>query len=161
MNEFWKIVGVIIFVLIASYAGIKYDLYKLNRLTETIEMAKKQSPKRGAPAVDVEIPDGFSAVSGVNTPAWDFSKDATLQAHVLSKKEVKKGGKILSDTRVLVVKTSDGDLHAVWESALLGDLFDQAEAGDEVYMQFVGTEPSKKKGQSDTKLFKTGIKKAK
>lgn len=115
--------------------------------------------KLGAPKTQTGIPKGFNAVSGVNVPAWDFDKNAIFQGVVLNVKDVHKGGKILSDTRVMTAKDDDGNVWAIWESALLGDLFDQSEAGDEVYMQLDGYEPAKKANQSDTKMFTTGIKK--
>lgn len=124
-------------------------------------MAKKAAAKKGAPSVESAIPEGFTAVSGVNTPAWDFENNDTIQGEVLSIKAVRKGGKILSDTRVMTVKeNSSGNVFAVWEAALLGDLFDVAKPGKEIFIRYDGVDTSKapKKGQSPTKLFTTGIK---
>jgi hypothetical protein len=63
-----------------------------------------------------------------------------------------KRGKKMEDARLCDVETEDGQRFTVWESAVLAPLFNDCEAGTEVYIAFEGYGVAKK-GQNAPKLF--------
>lgn len=109
-------------------------------------MAKrKKSVKHSSPMFD--IPSGYKITSTNFAPPWEYKKNTTLEGEVIEIKDVKKGGKIKKDTRIMTVRNGSGDPVAVWESSALRVLFDQAEEGSEVFIKYHGEK--KVKGQKN------------
>lgn len=76
----------------------------------------------------VLLPSGFEPMqSGDFAPTWDMKKNRTVQGVVVGIKELKKGGKIKNDTRILTIKQPDGTQISVWQSASIRAVFDTAE----------------------------------
>lgn len=108
-------------------------------------MAKKSKKlsKQSSPMFD--IPEGYSIISTNFAAPWQYKKNPVLEGEVVEIKDVKKGGKIKKDTQIMTVKPQDGEMVAVWKSAALNVLFDQVEAGSEIYIKYKGEK--KVKGQ--------------
>lgn len=85
----------------------------------------KQKTKAGR----VLLPAGFEAIQtgGNFAPTWDMKKNPVIQGVVVGIKELKKGGKIKNDTRILTIKQANGEEVSVWESASIRAVFDTAQ----------------------------------
>jgi hypothetical protein len=118
-------------------------------------MAKNQT----APAAPTsELPEGFEMVTGQFPDAWDFDAEPVLTGEWMGSRDaqVKQGTKTV--TRLVAnIRTADGQLHALWESAGLAGLFDKARLGDVVWIRFDGL-GTPKPGMNAPKLFTTAIK---
>lgn len=106
----------------------------------------------------VKLPPGFRQVSSGNfPPIWNFKAQPVLQGTVHEIKTVAtKIGRKAQDTRLMVIADADGVLTSVWESAALSGLFDEAQKGDKVHIQFTGMIKIKGR-QQPMKGFTAGI----
>lgn len=112
--------------------------------------------KRQAPG----LPSGFTAIEGY-APKWDHEAEPVLQGTWGKVRDVEvirgRGKKAESDTaQVCDVTKEDGHAVAVWNSAGLKQLFETAEEGQEVYIEFLGMGEAKK-GQNAPKLFRCAV----
>jgi len=128
--------------------------------------AKKTSTRKPATASanlpqSNDIPEGMKQMGGGYAPSWKPEEvGESVHAAVTDKvREVEmKIGRKQVTRRVVEVTTLDGDNRwAIWESAALGDLFDdlaemEDPIGTEVYLRFDGL-GKKKAGQNPPKLF--------
>lgn len=115
----------------------------------------KSKVKHSAPMFD--IPEGYKITSTNFAAPWDYKKNNILEGEVVEIKEVKKGGKIKKDTRIMTVQNGSGEPVAVWESSALRVLFDQVEEGSEIFIKYRGER--KVKGQKNPMHdFVAGIK---
>ena len=125
-------------------------------------MASKNQSKKTASRKSKEnsnLPKGFKAIQGFSK-SHDFDENPVLQGiwGEVREIEVKPTNKNDDGKRTVVeVTPANGIPVTVWRSAGLAGLFDQAEEGDEVYIEFTGMGKAKK-GQSAPRLFVTGIK---
>lgn len=122
--------------------------------------SKPASAKASAALPQSEgIPEGMKQMGGGYAPTWKPEKPGEeLHGTVTSgvrDVEFKQGRKVVQ-RRVMEVTTNEtAERFAVWESAALGELFDDiAERGEgvEVYLRFDGL-GKKKAGQNPPKLF--------
>lgn len=119
-------------------------------------------PSDALPQV-ANIPEGMKQMGGGYAPTWTpedigdtihgivsaLPKDLTLN----------KGKRNENTTRVMEVTTMEGDRFAVWDSAVLSDLFDEVNVqgeGIEIFIQYDGL-GKKKPGQNPPKLFTVAI----
>jgi len=93
-------------------------------------------------------------------PVWtpekigDFLEGIVQQVKAIPTKWKRKGKQ--DETRIMYVADDDGVLKSVWESAALSDLFDNAQAGDGVYIRYDG--PIVIKGRKEPmKGYTTGL----
>lgn len=110
-------------------------------------------------SVSPQLPKGFKAISGGGGNAVEWKKGmivtgVVVEIKTIQKKNPKKGED--PTTRIMIVKTKDGD-RGVWEKAALHGLFDAAKKGKQVYIEHLGMGKAKK-GQSAPNLFNAGIK---
>jgi len=107
-------------------------------------------------AVGSGLPPGFksAAVEGSFGQIHDFDKVPTLTGICMSFKTVNKGKK--TENQVMTVKTSDGSLHALWNSYQLSGLFVNPTIGKMIYVSYMGLQ--KLKGRKSMKLFEVGVK---
>jgi hypothetical protein len=109
------------------------------------------------------IPEGFEEIGGGYAPTWRVEELAVLHGPVtggVRDVELTIGRKKQTRRCMEVTRKKSGERFTVWESAALGDLFDQiAETGEgpEVYIRFDGL-GKKKPGQNPPKLFTVAIK---
>lgn len=129
-------------------------------------MAKKKSTRKPASATALpqgnDIPEGFKQVGGGYAPTWKPETGESLKGVATSVKEVEMtiGRKKQTRRCVEVTDTDTGKRFAIWESAALGDWFDQlAESGEgtEVFIRFDGLGKAKKAGQNPPKLFTAAV----
>lgn len=114
-------------------------------------MAKAKSPRGNAKASN-GLPAGFTRIEGF-AQSWDLEEMPVLQGTWGKERTIQiKRGKKMEEARVCDVETEDGKRYTVWNSAGLTALFDAAEQGTEVYIQFDGFGTAKK-GQNAPKLF--------
>ena len=121
---------------------------------------KPASAKAAASLPDSQnIPDGMKQLGGGYAPTWkpENPGDCIHGTVTAGVREVEfKQGRKVQQRRVMEVTLKDSDVRfAVWESAALGELFDQvADHGEglEVYIRFEGL-GKKKAGQNPPKLF--------
>lgn len=79
------------------------------------------------------VPKGFQTVEAAKFPeSHDFRKTPKLAGKVTEIKSVPGRQK----RRIMYVADSSGEIHAVWENAMLSALFARARVGNEVYIEF-------------------------
>lgn len=109
-----------------------------------------------------DIPEGMKEIGGGYAPTWkpENPGDTVSGPVVGSVREVELTiGRKKQTRRCMEVESAKGVTVTVWESATLGELFDEvAERGEgvTVYIRFEGF-GKKKSGQNPPKLFKTAI----
>lgn len=110
------------------------------------------------------IPEGFETLGGSYAPTWKPEEGIkVLHGPVtggVRSVELTIGRKKQERRCMEVTQKKSGESFTVWESASLGELFDQiAETGEgpEVYIRFDGY-GKKKAGQNPPKLFTVAIK---
>lgn len=101
--------------------------------------AKSTSAASNKKWANVELPDGYTAISGGEFgDRWDFEANPSIEGTVDGIREVESGtGKNKRTSRVMTVQTGDGPID-VWESASLRKFFDECEDGSEVAIIFKG-----------------------
>ena len=129
-------------------------------------MAKKTSKRKSKPATALpqsqDIPEGFKQLGGGYAATWKPENvgDSLMGTVSASVREVELTiGRKKTERRCFEVTTEDGERFTVWESAALGELFDQvSEAGEGVgvYLRFDGL-GKKKAGQNPPKLFTVAL----
>lgn len=130
--------------------------------------ARKKAPAKATaaaaalPAAEA-IPEGFEEIGGGYAPTWKPEELRVLHGPVtggVREVEMTIGRKKQTRRCMEVTRKKNGERYTVWESAALGELFDQiAETGEgpEVYIRFDGL-GKKKPGQNPPKLFTVAIK---
>lgn len=78
-------------------------------------------------AKSATLPSGYEPIRGDFGTSWDFKRDPVIEGLVVQIKELKRGGKIKKDTRVLDLQLDDGRVISVWQSAAIKAAFDTAE----------------------------------
>ena len=123
-----------------------------NRKKKTAAQAESANGAR-------RLPPGFKPLQSGGV-AWDMEAMPELVGEWKGVRtiEVKRGRK-MEEQRLATVLTDDGRLITVWESAMLRDLFDEAEEGDRVAIVYQGLGKAKP-GQNPPKLFEVGIQQA-
>lgn len=110
-----------------------------------------------------DIPEGFEKIGGGYAPTWKVEELKVLHGPVtggVREVELTIGRKKQTRRCMEVTQKKSGDRFTVWESAALGELFDQiTETGEgpEVYIRFEGF-GKKKAGQNPPKLFTVAVK---
>jgi len=107
-----------------------------------------------------ELPKGYKAIGGF-ADSWDFEKNPVIEGIWGEVRDVtrtvKRGKKMVKETTQVVAFTDDAiGIINVWKSASLVALFDAAQEGDRVWIQFLGM-GKKKPGQNAPRLFSCAI----
>lgn len=131
----------------------------------TTKKTAKKSANKSATALPAAepIPEGFEQVGGGYAPSWKPEDQRVLHGPVtggVREVEMTIGRKKTTRRCMEVTAKKSGQRFTVWESAALGELFDQiVETGEgpEVYIRFDG-HGKKKPGQNPPKLFTVAIK---
>ena len=130
--------------------------------------AKKKATKKTAPAAALPeseaIPEGFEEIGGGYAQTWKPEEHGKLLHGKVTggvrEVEMTIGRKKQTRRCLEVTQKKSGERFTLWESAALGELFDQiVETGEgpEVYVRFDGY-GKKKPGQNPPKLFTVAIK---
>jgi len=139
----------------------------------TKKTAKKKASRKKAPAKasaaatalpeSEGIPEGFEEIGGGYAATWKPDVGGVLHGQVtggVREVELTIGRKKQTRRCMEVTQKKTGERLTLWESAALGDLFDQiTETGEgpEVYLKMTGY-GKKKAGQNPPKLFQVAIK---
>lgn len=87
----------------------------------------------------VQLPEGYTAIVGDRGEKWDYEAHPVLEGVVEYVRTVEVGtGRNKREARIMSVRTADGRLFDVWESAALSEFFNQADEGTEVAIAFRG-----------------------
>lgn len=124
--------------------------------------SKKQSKRPAFRKVTQSsgLPEGYQAIGGFN-PFWSPSKVGDVlegtfgDRREIKKKNPKKGEK--KTQTVATITREDGEAFSIGESAMLRPLFEKAEDGDTVYIEYRGL-GKKKPGMNAPRMYKLGIK---
>lgn len=125
---------------------------------------KKVSKKTSAslpPAAD--IPAGFEQIGSGYAPTWKPEEGQALQGKItgaVKTVELKQGRKTVDRRAMEVTEDNTGSRFTVWESAALGEFFDEADKrgeGASVFIRFDRYGEAKKAGQNPPKLFTTAM----
>jgi len=126
--------------------------------------ARKKAPATAAALPAAEpIPEGFETIGGGYAPSWKPEELRVLHGPVtggVREVEMTIGRKKQTRRCMEVTRKKSGERFTVWQSAALGDFFDQiAETGEgpEVYIRYDGLGKAKT-GQNAPKLFTVAIK---
>ena len=132
-------------------------------------VAKKKAARKSKPATAAaslpassSLPPGMKAIGSGYAPSWDVETLRVLHGKVTSEVrevELKQGRKVNQRRCVEITNFEPEQRVTVWESAALGEFFDQLTelgSGIEVYLEFTGY-GKKKAGQHPPKLFNVGI----
>lgn len=127
-------------------------------------MAKKTA-KRTATALPQsnDIPEGMKQIGGGYAPTWEPNEGDVIYGPATSEVKVVEmtiGRKKQERRCVEITDNETGNRVTVWESAALGELFDQlakAGLGTLVYIRFDGLGKAKKAGQNPPKLFTAAL----
>lgn len=122
-------------------------------------MAKKNDTKKIVEQFEA-VPEGYEAYSAESEfgDTVDFDKTPEVSGEVKEIKTVEFGkGRSAKESRVMTLITETG-LKSVWESAKLKGLFDEAEAGWNILIRFVGRVKVKgrKEEMKDYRVFIKG-----
>lgn len=124
-------------------------------------MAKKANRK--ALPQPQDIPEGFKQIGGGYAPTWEPEEGDVLRGITTTDVKVVEMtiGRRKQERRCVEITDLDsGNRVTVWESAALGELFDElAKAGEgtEVFIRFDGLGKAKKAGQNPPKLFTAAL----
>ena len=124
--------------------------------------AKAKAAAKALPPVE-DVPEGFEQIGGGYAPSWKPEEKRVLHGPVtggVREVEMTIGRKKQTRRCMEVTAKKSGERFTVWESAALGEFFDQiAETGEgpEVFIRYDGT-GTPKKGQNPPKLFTVAIK---
>lgn len=126
--------------------------------------AKKAAPKKASPKKPQypqrssnKLPEGYKALNAGFAPTWEPEEGDVLEGVVTAVREVEvKRGRKLIQTHAMEIETEDGDRQTLWESALLSELFSEAEVGSQVFVLYEGLGPAQP-GQNPPKLYVSGI----
>jgi hypothetical protein len=129
------------------------------------KVSKKTTAKADAAALPSSepIPEGFEQLGGGYAPSWKPEEKKVLHGKVtggVREVEMTIGRKKQTRRCMEVTSKKSGERFTVWESAALGELFDQIVTdgeGAEVFLRFEGY-GKKKPGQNPPKLFTVAIK---
>jgi len=118
--------------------------------------ATAKAPARSLPQGS-DIPEGMQQIGGGFAPSWNPEVGDSVHGLITGGvREVEMTiGRKKQQRRCLELTTHDGDRFTIWESAALGDFFDQvAENGEggEYFLRLDGY-GKKKAGQNPPKLF--------
>ncbi len=119
---------------------------------------KAASKSRKSAGASSAVPKGFKQIDSM-APTWDVDEMPELIGTwgKVKEIEVKPTNKNDDGKRTICNVTQDnGKTVAVWKSATLTGLFDEAEEGDRVFIRYDGLGKAKK-GQNAPKLFTCGI----
>ena len=140
---------------------------KTSKKKASKKVSKKTSAKATAAAVALPegeaVPEGFEEIGGGYAPTWKPDEMRVLHGPVtggVREVEMTIGRKKQTHRCMEITRKKSGERYTVWESAALGELFDQiAETGEgpEVFLRFEGL-GKKKPGQNPPKLFTVAIK---
>ena len=131
-------------------------------------MAKKTAPKKPAYHVPkVVIPEGYEIIPLSDMEeAFKFTEENPyIEGEIQGIKTVTiKRGKKMEDARIMGIKTAEGKLCGVWESAKLARLFDMVESDlkkktpqfSEVFIHFTGL-IEMGKGKQPMRDFEVGL----
>jgi hypothetical protein len=111
---------------------------KTVKKTATTKTTKSTDSKRWN---GVQLPSGYEAIAvGEFGQPWDFEQHPLLEGVVSGDvRTVEAGtGKNKRESRVVTIKSDDGALFDVWESAALRGFFEQIEDGVPVAIAFQG-----------------------
>lgn len=121
------------------------------------KVSKKALPKKDA------LPEGFKKLDNTYAPAWEPEKQKLLHGKVtggVREVSVNING-TPTDTRCMeVTQKKNGERLTLWESAMLGALFDEiieTGEGPEIYVRFDGYGEAKP-NQNPPKLFTIAVK---
>ena len=128
---------------------------------------KKATPLAAVPAASLpqsaNIPEGMKQMGGGYAPTWSPTEIGDSLHGIVSAMPkdlvLNKGKRSEIETRVMEVTDMEGERHAVWESALLSDLFDEVVVQGsevEIFIEYTGL-GKKKAGQNPAKLFTVAI----
>ena len=119
-------------------------------------MATKKSSK--ASQSSGSLPAGFKPITSERGIPWDLEKMPELVGTWLGVRTIQvKRGRKTEGQNVATVRTADGTVYTVWESAMLVPLFEQAVADEsEVAIVYKGLGKAKP-GQNPPKIFEVGI----
>src|SRR5690606_24548384 len=119
---------------------------------EIIAMAAKK--KASKPQAAGSLPAGFKPITSERGIPWDMEKMPELVGTWLGARTIQvKRGRKMEEQRVATVRTADGTVYTVWESAMLVPLFEQAVADEsEVAIVYKGLGKAKP-GQNPPKIF--------
>ena len=104
-----------------------------------VKAKTKSTANAKSTATGVELPAGYTAIVGNRGVKWDYEAMPLLQGLVEAIREVEVGtGRNKRTAKVMSVRTDDGALYDVWESAALAEFFGKADEGDKVAIAFRG-----------------------
>jgi hypothetical protein len=121
-------------------------------------MATKKKPASKRAGAASNLPKGFKQIDSM-AASWDVEAQPELIGiwGKVKEIEVKPTNKNDDGKRTIVnVTQDDGKTVAVWKSATLTGLFEEASEGDRVYIRYDGLGKAKK-GQNAPKLFTCAI----
>lgn len=124
--------------------------------TKAKKSVKKKSVKNGK-AHAATLPGGYKVIG--RAPSWEHEKHPVLQGERGDIREVvmDKGTKKERTLRTMIVQDDTIGAVTVWESAMLADMMDSTEDGDNIRIEFLGYGQAKK-GQNAPKLFSCAVK---
>jgi hypothetical protein len=108
-------------------------------------------------ATETQLPVGYKPIRGF-AERWDYDAQPAVEGEwgEVRTVEIKRGRKV-EEGRVCDLVQDDGVSLAIWESAGLRGLFEQAEPGQRVYIRYDGLGTIRKAGQNPPKRFTVGI----
>lgn len=106
----------------------------------------------------VVLPSGYQAIANQDRGMkWDFETHPVLEGEVLGIRTVGVGtGRNKRESQVMNIRTKQGEVFSLWESASLEEFFKTAEAGMECAVAFSGYQDIGR--PQPMKMFSAGLK---
>lgn len=106
----------------------------------------------------VALPSGYQAIANQDRGVkWDFEAHPVLEGEVLGIRTVDVGtGRNKRESQVMNIRTKQGEVFSVWESASLAEFFKAAEEGMECAVAFTGYQDIGR--PQPMKMFSAGLK---
>lgn len=124
-------------------------------------MAKASAKSKALPKAS-SIPEGMRQLGGGYAPTWEPEEGEELLGTTSTEVKLVEMtiGRKKQERRCVEITTEDDQRFTVWESAALGELFDELQgrgAGVPIFLRFDGLGKARKAGQNPPKLFTAAI----
>lgn len=120
--------------------------------------ARKKAATQAKAAPTGQLPEGYRRLNAGFAASWEPEVGDVLEGEVTAIRDVEmKRGRKTVTTRAMEIEQEDGSKWTLWESALLNELFEQAQVGSQVFVMYEGVGKSSKAGQNPPKMYTSGI----
>lgn len=123
--------------------------------------AKAKTVRRSGVGRPIQLPDGYKVIE--YAPNWDHEKNPIIKGTRGETKDMVFGRGTKNEYEAECFSVTDKEVGevTVWKSSGLIRLFEETDAGDDVYIEFIGYGEARDEDSDPPKLFRCGSKASK